>query len=247
MRILILAYGVVCYLVFFLTFLYLVVFVGGDMTSFVPAPKTVDAGKAVAVFAPPALQDLALLLLFGVSHTVMARPGFKRAWTKIVPKAAERSTYVLVASLALILVYHLWRPMPAIVWSMTAPWSAAMIALFAAGFGLVLVSTFLINHFDLFGLKQVWENFTGVSGAAGPFKTPLFYAFLRHPLYLGFLIAFWATSTMTAGHLFFAAVMTAYIFIAIGYEERDLLGHFGDDYRRYMERVPMILPIGRRK
>jgi protein-S-isoprenylcysteine O-methyltransferase Ste14 len=247
MRLLTLAYGVLCYLIFFATFLYLIAFVGGEAAAFAGAPKTVDWGEPAAVFAPPALQNVLLLLLFGASHSVMARPGFKAWWTKIVPPAAERSTYVLVASLALIVLFAYWRPMPNVVWEMTGAWAALATILFWAGFGIVLLTTFLINHFDLFGLKQVWEHYRGAAESHDPFKTPALYGVTRHPLYLGFVIAFWAGPVMTVGHLLLAAVLTIYIFIAIGYEERDLVARFGDDYRRYMERVPMLLPIGRRK
>jgi protein-S-isoprenylcysteine O-methyltransferase Ste14 len=185
--------------------------------------------------------------LFGVSHSVMARPAFKAWWTKIIPEPAERSTYVLVSSLALIVIYAGWRPIEGDLWAATGPWSAALTALGLAGFGIVLVSTFLINHFDLFGLKQAWARFKNAQPAQDPFKTPLFYAFVRHPLYLGFAIAFWATPVMTAGHLLFAAAMTIYMLVAIGYEERDLIAHFGEEYRRYMERVPAIFPFGGKK
>ena len=248
MGVIALLYGVICYVVFFATFLYLVVFVGGDaLSAFVSAPKTIDAGDALGVFAPAPFQNIALLLLFGVSHSVMARPGFKKWWTKIVPPAIERSTYVLVASAALILMYHYWRPMPHDVWTLTGGLGTVMTALYFIGFGIVLLSTFLINHFDLFGLKQVWLRFKNAEAKPSPFGTPLLYAFVRHPLYLGFTIAFWATPSMSIGHLLFASVMTIYIFIAIGYEERDLIAHFGEDYRKYMERVPSLLPIGGRK
>jgi protein-S-isoprenylcysteine O-methyltransferase Ste14 len=247
MRLITLLYGVICYGVFLAIFLYLIAFVGGDALAFLNAPKTIDAGAAAAEFAPPALQNILLLLLFGVSHSVMARPGFKMAWTKIVPLPAERSTYVLIASLILILMYAYWRPMPDLVWKMTGAWGSVMIVLFALGFLLVLASTFLINHFNLFGLKQVWENFRKASPTHDPFKTPGPYKVTRHPLYLGFVIAFWATPAMTVGHLLFASVMTIYMLVAIGYEERDLVTSFGDDYRRYMQRVPMLFPFGRRK
>lgn len=247
MGLLTLAFGALSYAVFFATFLYLIAFVGGDALAFVGAPKTIDSGAAAADFAPPALQNIVLLLLFGVSHSVMARPGFKMWWTKIVSWPAERSVYVLVASLFLIVLYAYWRPMPEIVWTMSGAWGPVMTALFALGFLLVLLTTFLINHFDLFGLKQVWENFRKVPPTHDPFKTPGPYKMTRHPLYLGFVIAFWATPIMTAGHLLFAAVMTIYMLVAIGYEERDLITRFGDDYRRYMDRVPMLFPIGGRK
>lgn len=242
-----LLYGVLCYLIFFATFLYLIVFVGGDSLAFLNAPKTIDFGEPAGVFAAPALQNILLILLFGLSHSVMARPGFKAAWTKIVPKAAERSTYVLIASLSLILLYAYWRPMPAEIWSMGGAWSGIMLALFLAGWGTVLLATFLINHFDLFGLRQSWHAFKKTEKPNDPFATPFFYGATRHPLYLGFVVAFWATPMMSAGHLLFSALMTIYIFVAIGYEERDLIAHFGEDYRRYMERVPALFPVGRRK
>lgn len=241
-----LIFGVLSYAIFFATFLYLIVFVGGDALAFLGAPKTIDAGAAAA-FAPAALQNIALLLLFGASHSVMARPGFKSWWVKIVSWPAERSVYVLVASLILLLMFAYWRPMPEIVWTMTGGWARLMLVLLFAGFGIVLVSTFLINHFDLFGLKQVWEKFRSAAPTHDPFKTPALYKATRHPIYLGFTIAFWATPTMTAGHLLFASVLTIYMLVAIGYEERDLIARFGDDYRRYMERVPMLFPFGGRK
>lgn len=244
-----LIYGLVCYVVFFLTFLYLIVFVGDDaLSAFVIAPKTIDSGAAAGVFFDgAAFQNIALLLVFGVSHSVMARPGFKKWWTAIVPKSVERSTYVLVASLALILLFSYWRAMPHVVWSLEGAAATIMTALFFVGFGLVLLSTFLINHFDLFGLKQVWTRFRNAEFKHNSFSTPLLYAVVRHPLYLGFMIAFWAAPTMSVGHLLFASTMTIYMLIAIGYEERDLIAHHGEDYRRYMERVPSLLPLGRRK
>lgn len=248
MRTFALIYGGIVYLLFFASFIYLVVFLGADMLAFLDAPKTINVGEPAQTFAAPALTNIVLLLLFGVSHTVMARPGFKAVWTKIIPIAIEHSTYVLVSTFFLVLLYHFWRPMPEVIWS-TGPglWSGVMTLLFFAGFGIVLLSTFLISHFDLFGLRQVWHHFQNTDMPNEPFKTPLLYAITRHPLYLGFVIAFWATPTMTAGHLLFASVWTAYIFVAIGYEERDLITHFGDDYRKYMARVPMLFPFGVRK
>jgi protein-S-isoprenylcysteine O-methyltransferase Ste14 len=242
-----LLYGTLVYLLFFATFLYLIVFVGGDALAFLNAPKTVDAGEPATVFAAPALTNIVLLLLFGVSHSIMAREGFKRVWTKVVAAPVERSTYVLVSTLSLIVLYVFWRPMPGEVWSVDGIWATALLVLFFVGFGLVLLSTFLINHFDLFGLRQVWLRFKGKEPPHDPFRTPLLYKSVRHPLYLGWIIAFWATPTMTVGHLLFAAIWTTYIFVALGYEERDLVARFGDDYRRYMARVPMIFPLGERK
>jgi protein-S-isoprenylcysteine O-methyltransferase Ste14 len=248
MGILALVYGAIAYLIFFATFLYLIGFAGGDaLTAFLQLPKTVDSGEPGSFFAPAAVTNIALLLLFGGSHSIMARQSFKRAWTKVVPTSIERSTYVLVASLALIAMFVFWRPMPEIVWQVSGAFSYVFLVLFLGGFGLVLLSTFLINHFNLFGLDQVWRAFKKTGEPAEKFQTPMLYKSVRHPLYLGFIIAFWATPTMTIGHLLFAAVWTIYIFVALGYEERDLLHRFGDDYRRYMARVPMIFPIGGRK
>ncbi len=248
MGILALSYSVVVYIVFFAAFLYLIVFVGGDGLPFISAPKTLDAGPSIFPAGPAALVNIGLLLLFAVQHSVMARPGFKRAWTKIVPKEMERSTYVLATVAVLLVLYAGWRPMPLVVWSEEGTLvSMALTALFFIGFGLVLLSTFLINHFELFGLQQGWFKFQSKQADAPVFRTPLLYRFVRHPLYLGFLIAFWATPHMTVGHLLFAAVWTGYIFIAIGYEERDLIGIFGDKYRDYMAKVPSIIPFGGRK
>ena len=248
MRFLAVGYGGVCYAVFFAAFLYLIAFVGGDMIPFVRAPKTLDWGASPAPAEFAALVNVALLLLFGVQHSIMARQSFKRVWTKVTPKAVERSTYVLATTAVLVALYFYWTPMPAIVWEIREPlWAITLTALFFAGFALVLLSTFLIDHFELFGLAQVWRAFSGKAEAPPAFRTPMFYKGVRHPLYLGFLIAFWATPTMTAGHLLFAAIWTGYIFVAIGYEERDLVRLFGDQYRQYMARVPMILPFGARK
>jgi methanethiol S-methyltransferase len=248
MRFIALAYGGVCYAVFFAAFLYLIAFVGGDVIPYVRVPKTLDWGGSSVPEAFGVIANIGLLLLFGLQHSVMARPGFKRAWTKLVPESAERSTYVLTTTAVLILLFAYWTPIPAIVWETRDPmWSALLTALFFLGFGLVLLSTFLINHFELFGLAQVWRTFNKQQAPAPVFKTPMLYTSVRHPLYLGFLVAFWATPVMTAGHLLFAAIWSAYIFVAIGYEERDLIALFGDKYRQYMARVPMIIPLGRRK
>jgi methanethiol S-methyltransferase len=205
-------------------------------------PKTIDSGAVV-----PAMEALTvnilLMSLFAVQHSVMARRQFKEWWTQYVPKSVERSTYVLFASLALVLLLWQWRPMPAVVWQIDDPQIAmAVTGVSLLGWLIVLTSTFLINHFELFGLHQVANNLAGRSMPAPRFRTPLYYKFVRHPIYLGFIIAFWAAATMTAGHLLFAAVTTAYIFVGILLEERDLAGVFGDDYRRYRDRVSMLVP-----
>lgn len=245
---LILLYSILVYLFFFATFLYLIAFVGGDLIPFVEAPKTIDRGPSGLPGAPAALVNIGLLLLFGLQHSLMARSGFKKILTRIIPPKAERSTYVLMSSLVLVVLFYFWQPMPQTVWSVAAPlWAGVLTGLFFVGFAMVLASTFMINHFDLFGLLQGWLGFKRKEMPAPTFTEPYFYRFVRHPLYLGFLIAFWATPVMTAGHLLFAAIWTAYIFIAIGYEERDLARVFGEKYRDYADRTPMILPFGGRR
>lgn len=243
-----LIYSIIVYLVFFATFLYLIAFIGGDMTAWAGLPKTIDQGPSQFAGAPAALVNIGLLLLFGVQHSVMARQGFKKAWTKIVPPSMERSTYVLATVVVLWIMFLGWQPMSGVVWSVTSPlWAGILTALFFAGFGIVLLSTFLINHFELFGLLQGWFKFKGKEPSAPKFVTPSLYKFVRHPLYLGFLIAFWSTSHMTTGHLLFSAIWTAYIFVAIGYEERDMIALFGEQYREYIMKTPTILPFGGRK
>ncbi len=241
-RIAVFAYGVVCYAIFFATFLYAIGFIGN-----IVVPRSID-GPAVGPVWQSLLVNVALLGLFAVQHSVMARPAFKRWWTRIVHPAAERSTYVLFSSLALIALFAFWQPMGGVIWDVSHPAGRiAMMAICAAGFGVVLVATFLINHFDLFGLRQVWLFLLGKPYTQLKFVTPGPYRLVRHPLYVGWLLAFWATPTMTAAHLVFAIATTAYILVAIQLEERDLVAYHGPKYAEYRRRVPMLIPIPRRR
>jgi methanethiol S-methyltransferase len=236
-RLIAFVYGLLSYVAFFATILYAIGFVSGLIV-----PKTIDTGT-VAPLAETLIVDLLLMSVFALQHSVMARKQFKQWWTQFVPKSVERSTFVLFSSLALILLFWQWRPIPTVVWQLGDPSiAAAVTGLSFVGWLIVFTSTFLINHFELFGLHQVANNLAGRQMPAPRFRTPLYYKFVRHPIYLGFIIAFWAAPTMTAGHLLFAAVTTAYIFVGIALEERDLVALFGDEYRRYKDRVSMLVP-----
>jgi methanethiol S-methyltransferase len=237
-RTLAVAYGVVCYLIFFGTFLYAIAFVGN-----IRVPRSVDVGPA-SPLAEALLIDAVLLSIFAIQHSVMARQWFKRAWTKIVPQVVERSTFVLFSSLALILMYWQWRPITNTVWSVENPIAVTLLwVAFAIGWAMVLLSTFMISHFELFGLSQVFAFFSKKPQELASFRTPLLYRVVRHPLYLGFMVAFWATPHMTVGHAFFAFMCTAYMLVAIQFEERDLVRAFGETYIGYRRRVSMIIPM----
>lgn len=233
-RVLALVYGLICYAVFLGTFLYAIWFVY-SMDSLSPEPGS--------SWVTALIIDAAVLALFAVQHSTMARPGFKRVWTKLIPHPIERSTYVLLASAALILMYAVWQPLPGVIWNVESPVSRGLIrGLFGLGWLTVLVATFLINHFDLFGLRQVWTYFQNRPYEPLKFRTPGFYRFVRHPIYLGFIVAFWSTPTMTMHHLFFSIMTFAYILVAIQLEERDLVTYHGDQYQIYRGGVSMLVP-----
>lgn len=236
-RILFFVYGCAAYLLFLATFLYAIAFIGGFAV-----PVKLD-GPATTPFMTALLIDAALLGVFAVQHSVMARPWFKRRWTQIVPWSIERSTYVLFASLALDLLFWQWRPLGGVVWDVQQPWlRTAIWAVFAYGWLQVLVMTFLIDHFDLFGLRQVWLHLIGRQYTRVKFATPAPYRLVRHPLYLGFMLAFWAAPTMSVTRLVFAIATTAYMLIAIQFEEHDLTHEHGEEYQQYRRRVPMLVP-----
>jgi methanethiol S-methyltransferase len=231
-----------CYAAFFAAFVYLIGFVAG----FDALPTHVDKGLAGPV-GQAVLVNLALIALFGFQHSIMARPGFKARWTKIVPEPLERSVFCLASALALVALFAFWHPIAGTVWSVQNETARIAIwVLFFAGWGILFVATHLINHWELFGLAQAWRHFRGTEGVPPTFKTPLFYRWVRHPIYTGFLLAFWATPEMSYGHLLLAAGFSIYIFIGIAYEERDLIDHYGEVYGDYRKRVGMVFPgIGR--
>ena len=237
-RLAILLYGVFSYLVFFATFLYAIAFLGDF-----GVPKSIDSGPQGRLGAALAINSL-LLVLFAIQHSVMARPWFKRTWTRIVPAAAERSTYVLFASLAMILLFWKWQPMGGLIWELDSSIGRVLAyGIYVFGWGLLLLATFLIDHFDLFGLRQVYLNFRGRAYTGLQFRTPSLYRYVRHPIYVGWLCIFWATPRMTVAHLVFALATTAYILIAIQWEESDLLRAHGEAYQRYREQVPKLIPM----
>jgi protein-S-isoprenylcysteine O-methyltransferase Ste14 len=236
-RMLVFVYGIVCYGVFFATLLYAIGFLGNF-----GVPKSIDSEPDTSAIAALAVNG-ALLAVFALQHSIMARPWFKRAWTRIVPEPAERSTYVLFSSLALILLFWQWRPMGGVIWRVDDGIGQALVlGLYATGLLIVLLSTFLINHFDLFGLRQVFLYLKGQPYTQLEFRTPFFYRYVRHPLYVGWLLTFWSAPVMTLAHLFFAVMTTAYIMVAIRFEEADLIAQHGEKYQRYRQTVPMIVP-----
>ena len=235
-RVAALIYGIASYLVFFSSLLYAVAFIGNYLV-----PKSIDVGPESGL-AQTILIDVALLGLFAVQHSVMARPAFKRWWTTIVPTSCERSTYVLISSLLLILVFWQWRPIVTTIWHVEGAPAILLTAVYWMGWLTALASSYMIDHFELFGLRQVFAAGRGAAARVQPFNTPLLYRVVRHPLMLGFLLAFWATPHMTAGHLLFAVLTTGYIFVGTRLEERDLIAQFGARYEQYRQRVPMLLP-----
>ncbi|MEA5509934.1 isoprenylcysteine carboxylmethyltransferase family protein [Crocosphaera sp. UHCC 0190] len=237
-RIFVFLYGVISYIIFLITFLYALGFVGNILV-----PKSIDAEAQIS-FLPALLLDTLLLGIFALQHSVMARKEFKAWWTKLIPQPIERSTYVLFSSLALLLIFWQWQPLGGVIWNIEQLWGQIiLLSLFGLGWLIVLVSTFLINHFDLFGLRQVYLYLQGKNYTHLEFKTPAFYNYVRHPLYVGWLLAFWMTPKMTVTHLLFAIITTLYILIAIQFEEKDLVEIHGETYENYRRKVPMLIPF----
>jgi methanethiol S-methyltransferase len=236
-KILAAVYGLVSYVIFLVSFLYAIGFVANF-----GVPKGIDSGTPGPVLGA-VIVNMLLMGLFAVQHSVMARPEFKRWWTKIVPEPIERSTYVLLSSLALLLLYWLWQPIPGLIWDVGGTGAIILWAICALGWIVVLLSTLMIGHFELFGLQQVYQNLRNLKPGAPKLITPGFYALVRHPIMTGFIIAFWATPQMSWGHLLFAAVTTIYVVLALRFEERDLIGIFGERYREYSAKVPMLIPF----
>jgi protein-S-isoprenylcysteine O-methyltransferase Ste14 len=234
-------YGAACYALFLFTFAYMIAFVGN-----LPVPKTIDSGAAGPALTALVV-DLGLIALFGLHHSLLARGGAKRRLSRLIPSAVERNTYVLAASLLLLALAWLWQPLPGALWDVRGLAAGLLSGLFWAGWLIALASSFLINHFELFGLQQAWFNLVGRRPGASPFQTPWLYKWVRHPMMLGLLIAFWAAPRMSAGHLLFTAGMTAYILAGLYFEERDLVRHFGQAYAAYRRQTPMLLPVGRRR
>lgn len=252
MKVLFLIFGIISYLIFLIAFLYAFCFVGNITDSFpqlLPfVPKTIDHGGEIFSLGKAVMINVVLLGIFAVQHSVMARPAFKKVWTKFVSPVIERSVYVLFSSLALKLMFYMWAPMPETVWNLNGTiWGSILCGLFFAGWITVLISTFLINHFHLFGLQQVWDNMKGTEPQQHKFKSPFLYKWVRHPIYFGFLVGFWATPEMSQGHLLFAIATTGYIIIGASLEERDLITYFGDQYREYKRKVSMLFPFPPKK
>jgi len=236
-KLFVLVYGVTCYLIFFLTFLYLIGFLAN-----MGVPKGIDSGQ-VAEVASPFVANLFLIVLFALQHSVMARPWFKKRWTRLVPPAIERSTYVLATSIVLATLFALWQPIPYTLWKADSAWLQVVLwTIFALGFLIALLSTFMTDHFDLFGLRQVYLRFVGRNYHHPPFKVIYLYRLIRHPLYTGMFIGLWATPHMTMGHFLFAAGLTVYVLVAVGWEEDDLVEILGERYRAYQQNVPMFIP-----